>query len=118
MRQEDATEFWNHFEASGWIDKNGNRIMNWQCKMATWKTDVQARVLESKHKAAPTADKPKTLWEMKTVLEAKESLAADIKGKYCAEVAGGVQWSNDGKKKMYFDLRREIKELKTRMSAL
>lgn len=31
-----AESFWNHFEGSGWIDKNGNEIKKWRPKLANW----------------------------------------------------------------------------------
>jgi hypothetical protein len=32
----EGTAFWNHFEAAGWIDKNGNEIKQWRPKLANW----------------------------------------------------------------------------------
>lgn len=43
MLPEDATHFWHHFEASGWIDGNGNPILSWRSKMQTWKTESRAK---------------------------------------------------------------------------
>lgn len=37
MLESDAKDFWDHFESSGWIDKNGHAIVNWRSKMNLWK---------------------------------------------------------------------------------
>lgn len=31
-----GTRFWNHYESTGWIDRNGNRITNARAKLASW----------------------------------------------------------------------------------
>ena len=46
----EAERFWHHYESSGWVDKNGNVIANWQSKLAIWATDARARPLEQAHK--------------------------------------------------------------------
>ena len=46
----EAERFWHHYESSGWIDKNGNPVVNWQSKLAIWATDARARPLEQAHK--------------------------------------------------------------------
>lgn len=41
--------FWNHFESSGWIDKNGHAIVKWKPKLATWVSDARSRPTEQAH---------------------------------------------------------------------
>jgi uncharacterized protein YdaU (DUF1376 family) len=50
----EGERFWHHFESSGWIDKNGHRIVNWQSKLAIWITDAKARPAEQSHHAPHT----------------------------------------------------------------
>ena len=54
MPESECEAFWNHFESSGWIDKNGNTIKNWQAKQRTWKVSSQAAPLEKAHHAGST----------------------------------------------------------------
>jgi uncharacterized protein YdaU (DUF1376 family) len=49
MTPTDAEQFWHHFEASGWIDKNGNLVQNWRSKQATWKTIARSAPAEAEH---------------------------------------------------------------------
>lgn len=45
----DGVAFWHHFEASGWIDKNQNRVVSWESKLATWMTTQRAKEAEAAH---------------------------------------------------------------------
>jgi uncharacterized protein YdaU (DUF1376 family) len=49
MLEVDAEAFWHHFESSGWIDKNGNPVVKWESKMATWKTVARSEQAEREH---------------------------------------------------------------------
>lgn len=52
MPEDEAERFWNHFESSGWVDKNGNPIHSWQAKLSVWNTNHRAAPIEAAHKAA------------------------------------------------------------------
>lgn len=41
LKPEDCEQFWHHFEASGWVDKNGNPVRKWESKLMTWKVSGQ-----------------------------------------------------------------------------
>lgn len=36
VSKEDCEAFWHHFESTGWIDKNGHEVQNWQSKLMSW----------------------------------------------------------------------------------
>lgn len=64
----DAERFWNHFEASGWIDKNGNPIVSWQHKLRSWGVNSQSRPAEVAHHAA----EPRPTGTGERILQTKE----------------------------------------------
>lgn len=37
VSKEECESFWHHFESTGWIDKNGHEVQNWQSKLMSWK---------------------------------------------------------------------------------
>lgn len=45
----EAERFWNHYEASGWRDRNGNPIVNPRAKLAVWAQDARSRPAEARH---------------------------------------------------------------------
>lgn len=54
--KDEGERFWNHFESSGWIDRNGNRIQVWESKLANWITDDRARTGELRHNGKQPAE--------------------------------------------------------------
>lgn len=65
----EAERFWHHFEASGWVDKNGNPVRNWQSKLATWSASARAKPAETAHKNGESSG-PSTTAEL--ILRQKE----------------------------------------------
>ena len=53
--RDQAERFWNHFESSGWIDKNGHAIVNARAKFTIWSADARARPAETAHHLSPLA---------------------------------------------------------------
>lgn len=111
MLEADAVAFWNHFEASGWIDKNGHPVVRWQAKMDTWKTVARAAPLETAHHAGGNGSRPKSVFELRAVIEAKNTMAAEIRARYCSDAAIGHHWSDQTKRTEYLALKRESKAL-------
>jgi hypothetical protein len=114
MHPNDAEAFWNHFEASGWIDKNGNRVVRWQNKMATWKTVARSGASELAHHFR----KPKTTFELKTIIEAKNARAQELKNKHYTDAPIGGTWTTQEAKTEFITLRREAKQLTIKLSQL
>lgn len=118
----EAERFWNHFEASGWIDKNGHRIRDWRAKLRVWSADSRARPLEAAHKA--TGDRPEprqrplSVSDMRTVLQAKDDESRALKDRHCSQVAMGEAWDSEEAKQRYFALRKDMKALRIRISNL
>lgn len=118
---EEAERFWHHFEASGWVDKNGNPVRNWLSKLANWTADARTKPAESAHRA--NSDKPErartlSVSDMRTILQAKDDESRAIKDRFCAQVAMGEHWNDDEQRRRYFAMRREIKELRGRIAKL
>lgn len=75
LTPEQAERFWHHFEASGWIDRNGHPIRSWQSKLATWTATSRSKPLEDAHKAAETPERNE-YWKNSKRLD---QVAAEIK---------------------------------------
>jgi hypothetical protein len=59
-----------------------------------------------------------SLFNLRTVKEAKESQAAQLKHRHCSEDALSETWDDDRARAEYRQLRKEIKELNTRIGAM
>jgi hypothetical protein len=109
MPEADAVEFWHHFESTGWIDKNGHPVAKWESKMVTWKI---------KHQEINGAKRPPSVLDLRTVIEAKEFKAAELKKNYCSESALDETWSDAIKRSEWSKLRKEVRELRNTLAAM
>lgn len=48
VTQDAAQAFWEHYEASGWIDGNSNPIANWRPKLGRWAANERQRRTEAR----------------------------------------------------------------------
>lgn len=48
MLESEAILFFDHFQSTSWIDKNGHFVTDWQAKCRTWNTNAKAKTLEEK----------------------------------------------------------------------
>lgn len=53
---------------------------------------------------------------LKTIIQAKQTKAAEIRTRYCSDTAMDAVWSDSTKKKEFFDLKREVKKLTEQLS--
>jgi len=60
--------------------------------------------------------RPASLMDLKTILQAKESLAEQMRNKYSSQTAITTVWEDDSKRREWVVLRREIEQLKQRIS--
>ena len=69
----DAENFWHHFNASGWIDKNHNPVVVWQSALMRWMTSQRSNTAETFHHAngQPKRVETKAERDARTVLEAQ-----------------------------------------------
>ena len=74
--QAEAEAFWNHFEASGWVDKNGNAVVSWTNKLATWTATARSKPLEAAHHANGAGATVAHSKELDRVLDAIRSIKA------------------------------------------
>ncbi len=86
--EEEAVRFWNHFEASGWIDKNGNPVQKWEPKLSTWTTTARAKAPEQAHKDAEIP-KQNDYWKNSKKLEQVENELAAINAR-ASHTATGI----------------------------
>lgn len=102
MPEADAVAFWNHFESTGWIDKNGNPIVRWQAKMDNWKASSRATAYQPKTGMAGAILAEK---ELKRI----EARIASISEAAPTTTAG--KFYNEAQRKEMKELRERRKEL-------
>ena len=109
-----ATEFWNHFEASGWIDKNGNPVRNWRAKQANWKVKNQAAPYEAAHHAREDGLSGVDKMILSKELERVETRLRQINDG-AAQDAMGSKYFTDSDKSKRAELITRRKELRAKL---
>lgn len=92
MLERDAIAFWNHFESSGWIDKNRNPIIKWGPKMANWKASAAAAPLEANHRASESVSTASNVILWQTELKRVEQKISDIRAN-ATRMAMGIEFT-------------------------
>jgi hypothetical protein len=111
-----AERFWHHYEASGWINKHSQPIRNWQSRLINWACDERARPLEQSHKAGGQATIKS--FDIRNIIEAKKSVAAEIRSQHCREVAMGDSWQDKSKRAEYLGIMKEVKDLQRKLAGM
>lgn len=68
-------------------------------------------------KTEPHNARTPSVFELKEIVRVKEERAASLRHKHCSDCAGGETWDNAENRKTYFVLRKEIKELKSKIES-
>lgn len=63
------------------------------------------------------APKPPSLFDLRTVLTAKEKAAQDLKNRHCSEGPLADSWNSQEHKSRYFKLKKEISEINQKIGA-
>jgi len=117
-----AEWFWNTHDAVNWLDGQKRPIQKVEPllmrTLASWRASGEAASGKATHGTSPATKRPKTPMDLKAIIQAKETLAGEIRKKHCSDVAMGDSWTNAEKKSEYFKLKREIKELNTQISSM
>lgn len=110
---ETAERFYNHYEGSGWIDKNGNPVINARAKLKTWAEGDRAKPIEQAHKdrEGPARAEPKNdFWRTSKELDLVNAEIQAIENRASRTAMDTI--INPADLAQYNRLRKKRKELK------
>lgn len=111
----EAEKFYWYYEANGWrVGKNPMR--SWRAALSGWRVRWQEKCGTPAEPRPAVSGRPLTILDLKTVLQTKLSLAAEIKMRYSAEVPFGLHWRDDAKRGEYIQIRKEAKALEQQLA--
>jgi uncharacterized protein YdaU (DUF1376 family) len=119
-----AEDWFREMEGAGWLDYRSRPIDKWRSVLLRVKTrwEADGRPMQPPSNAPQlTQGRPSralTPLDLKTIRDAKISLADAIKQKHAAEGALGTTWNDEGKKQEWIGLRREIRNINEQLSKL
>lgn len=112
-----AFDWFNDMESSGWRYK-GEQVRNWRAFMIRLKTwwESDGRPVERPVRGSGNK-KAKSVFELKTILEAKERQIQELRRVHCSEAAMGENWDSTESKTQFRQLRSEIKQLTAQIAS-
>lgn len=114
-----AEDWFNEMQGCGWLDFHHRPIQDWRAVMTRvrvkWESDGRPPG-PPKTRVSATGERPKTPLDLKTIIQAKEALAASLRHKFCSDTAIDSQWSDNVKRQEFFALKKQIKELNNQLS--
>lgn len=105
-----SRKLYHQCEGRGWVDGAGQPIQ-------MWSHYAKSRLLKENFSSPPAANRQKsgpTVHELRAVIQAKETIANELKNNHCGEGLSG--WHDENKRQDYIKIRREIKDLNQQLS--
>lgn len=107
LTEKEAEDFWNHYEAIGWVNGSGLQIVNWQSKMAAWRNNAQSEKSAAKNGGGDAAQKVLFAKELDRINEAIRKLSDGA-----ASDAMGTKYYSPQDKERLTELKARRKELR------
>lgn len=104
----EGDKFFNFYASKGWF-VGKSKMKSWTHALIGWR----GRWQETAH-AKQSA--PESIFNLRTVMEAKAKLAAEIHNRHATETGLGTEWNNPVKRGEYIALKKEIKDLNQRIA--
>ncbi len=115
-----ARDWFDEMQGCGWLDFQHRPIVDWAAILTRvcrkWESD--GRPMSPPKPRAQNGQELTRPMDLKTVIQAKESKAAEIRAKHCSDTAIDQIWSSPEKRSEYFAIKREVKELNNKLSNL
>lgn len=112
-----AKDWFDEMEGCGWKDHQSRQVCRWQAVLNRVKTKWEADGRPTgPPKAQVNGSTVKSVFQLKTVLEAKQRLASDIKNRFATETGLTTEWSNADKRAEFIKLKSEIKAMEKQIA--
>ena len=104
----EGDKFFNFYSSKGWM-VGRTKMKSWTHALTGWRGRWQ-ETAQAKQSA------PESIFNLRTVMEAKAKLAAELFNRHATETGLGTDWNNPEKRREYVGLKREIKALNERIA--
>lgn len=118
-----AKDWFEEMESIGWLDYKHRKVTNWQAMLnrvkVKWEADGRPMVKPGKSVVgSKNGAVRRSALDIRTIIQAKERMAASIRTRHCSDTAMDSIWNDDQRKAEYFRLKREVKALTTELSEM
>jgi uncharacterized protein YdaU (DUF1376 family) len=116
IAEETARAFFEHYDSKNlWRNKHGY-LINVKGSLVVWNNNDRKMENNGTKPNGNTA-RASSVFEMKTIMETKEKLAAALKNKFATEGPLSTDWSDQSKRAEWVKLRAEIKALQQQIGS-
>ena len=117
-----AEAFFDHYDSKNlWANRYGQPI-NVLNSLIVWNKNERNRPRSAGPNGSSAGggagERPRSVFELKTIKETKEQLATALRNKFATEGPLGMEWSDQGKRQEYAKLRAEIKALQQQIAGM
>lgn len=118
LPESDAVWFWNKCEGNGWTN-GGKPIKSWQHTIAAWKAaGYMASQKQNGHPIGTSAQPAPTVYNLKSIIEAKQNRANELKNQHATEGPLTTDWDDDRSREEWVRLRGEVRQLNQKIASL
>ena len=96
--------------------KNSSTLWEFKDSFAAIRVELTREPIDKSSVQVKSLSKPKSVFELKTIMQAKEAQMKDIKFRHCSEVATGDKWNDPTAKQKYILLKKEIGEINQKIA--
>ena len=111
MTHRECEKFHSYFESNGWM-VGRVKMKSWKAALRHWQLNM--RQGQSKEEARGK----RTVFELKTIIEAKQKVANELQYRYANESATGLQWESSLHRAKHLQLKKQIKQLTEQLATL
>lgn len=105
----EGEKFYSYYESNGWkVGKN--KMVSWTNALNHWRLVWLDR--------QPSPNKPRSIYELTKIAEAKQKIADSIRLKHTLETPTGRQWDSAEQRAKYIELCKDIKALNEQIAQM
>lgn len=64
------------------------------------------------------AERPRTVWELTKIMEAKQRIMEDLKFKHSWESSTGTQWNNKAARRDFLALKEDVRKINAQIASM
>lgn len=115
LDEQSCRDWYRDCEACGWLRGDGTPFDNWARQLVIYRDALRSRKPTG---GAVNGNRPLSVLDLTKIIQVKEEKAKAIRDKWATEGPFGLEWSGLASKGEYFALRKEIRELKSKIEAM
>lgn len=116
--EQDIRDWYRDSDACDWKRGDGTPFDNWVKQLCVHRDKLAERRARTSNNSGSAQKRELSILDLKSVIKVKEERASSIKEKFSSEGPLATDWRDANKRREFFTLHKEIKELKARIERM